>query len=240
MKDIKKYKNLIVAHRGIHDNKIIPENSISSFKKAVEKNIPIELDLHLTKDKHLVVFHDDNLLRMTGEDKYIKDLTLNEIKQLYLLNTKEKIPTLEEALALVNKKVLLDIELKNTDRIKELVNVTLEKLNKYQGDFIIKSFNAKIIKYMKKKNPSYTYGLLLSSNHPNKLYNWFTKSKILLKYYKPDFLAISKKLITNKNIQYYYKTHPIFIWTIKSKKELEEYKNTDYSYICNNLPYEQN
>lgn len=237
MKNIKKLQNLIIAHRGIHDNKSIAENSLPAFQKALQNNIPIELDIQLTKDKQLIVFHDNNLLRMTGENKYIKNLTLEEIKQLYLLNTKEKIPTLEEVLTLVNNKVLLDIELKNTTKIKELVNITLAKLKQYHGDLIIKSFNPEIIRYMRKKNPTYTYGILLSAYYPNKLYKLLSKSKILLKYYKPDFLAISKNLINNKNIKNYYKTNPILIWTITSKEELDKYKHTNYSYICNNLPY---
>ena len=53
--------NKIIAHRGIFNNLNIPENSIKSFKKALRLGYPIELDVHLTKDNILVVFHDHNL-----------------------------------------------------------------------------------------------------------------------------------------------------------------------------------
>ena len=46
--------NIIIAHRGIHNNKDIPEKSISAFKKAIKKNLPIEFDVRITKDNKLV------------------------------------------------------------------------------------------------------------------------------------------------------------------------------------------
>ena len=61
-----KIPNNKIAHRGMFDNIKIPENSLSSFKKALKYNYSIELDIQLTKDNILVVFHDSNLKRMTG------------------------------------------------------------------------------------------------------------------------------------------------------------------------------
>ena len=78
-------KNLVIAHRGIHNNLNIPENSIKAFKRALDKNIPIEIDIHLTKDNKLVVFHDKNLFRMTGVNKLIRKCNYNELKELRLL-----------------------------------------------------------------------------------------------------------------------------------------------------------
>lgn len=74
----------IIAHRGIHNNKDIPENSLLAFKTAVENNYAIELDVQLTKDNVLVVFHDYDLKRMTNKNGLIQDLTYKELqKQLY-------------------------------------------------------------------------------------------------------------------------------------------------------------
>lgn len=92
-KDLNFLKNKIVAHRGYHDkDKGIPENSMLAFKRAIDENYLIEFDLHLLKDGKVVVFHDDNLKRMTGIDALIKDKTYEEIKQLKLLDTNERIP----------------------------------------------------------------------------------------------------------------------------------------------------
>ena len=234
------YQNLIIAHRGVHDNKKTPENSLSAFKKAIELKLPIELDIQLTKDNQLIVFHDKDLVRMTDSHNCVKDLTLEEIKKLKLLNTKEKIPTLKEVLELINSKVLIDIEIKNTEKINEISNTLLEELKDYKGNFIIKSFNPNIIKYLKKQKPSYTYGILISDKQPNKLKKFLSTSNLLLQYYKPDFISISKYLINNKNFKKFGKDHPILIWSINSKEELKKYHYQDYSYICNNLPYKKN
>ena len=75
----------LIAHRGYHDIKIgIPENSIPAFERAIQNKYIIELDVHILKDNNIVVFHDDNLKRMTGIDKEIKLTTYNEIKNLNL------------------------------------------------------------------------------------------------------------------------------------------------------------
>ena len=69
----------IIAHRGIFDNIKIPENSIKAFQKAIDKNIPIELDVQLTKDNVLVVFHDYTLDRMTSQKGILQKKTYEEI-----------------------------------------------------------------------------------------------------------------------------------------------------------------
>ena len=63
---------LVFSHRGLHDN-IIPENSMPAFEKSIELGINIELDVQLTKDNKLIVFHDSNLKRLTNVDKNIKN-----------------------------------------------------------------------------------------------------------------------------------------------------------------------
>ena len=73
-----------VAHRGLHNEKYT-ENGINAFKWAIENNVAFELDVHLTKDKKIVVCHDDNLIRTTGKDGIIEELTLSEIKSNYQL-----------------------------------------------------------------------------------------------------------------------------------------------------------
>ena len=77
-----------IAHRGYHD-KNIPENSLAAFSKAIEKGYAIELDVQLLADGTVVVFHDDSLSRMTGNDGYIKYLNKEDLKVLKLKGTKE-------------------------------------------------------------------------------------------------------------------------------------------------------
>ena len=143
----------IIAHRGIHDNKETPENSLKAFAKALNRNIPIELDVQLTKDNIIVVFHDYSLFRMTGKKAYLQDLTYNELQELYLLDTKEKIPTLKEVLDLIQGKVLIDIEVKNSNSIDKLCRILKEELFNY-NNYILKSFHPLIVRKLKKLFPN--------------------------------------------------------------------------------------
>ena len=223
-----KLNNLIIAHRGIHNNINIPENSILAFSKAIKKSYPIELDVQLTKDNILIVFHDKNLKRMTGCCKDINELTYNEIKKLKLLNTYQIIPTLKDVLNLVNGKVLLDIEIKSTKKINKICEI----LTSYNHPFIIKSFSPRIIRWFYKNNPDIIRGLLISK----KYYNGIIGS-IILNLCKPNFLAISKNYIKKYGLKKYYRKYPIMIWTIQNKQEINIFKYLTTNYICNNLPY---
>ena len=221
-----KIPNNKIAHRGMFDNIKIPENSIASFKKALKYNYSIELDVQLTKDNVLVVFHDNNLKRMTGLDKLITDTNYEELKRLKLLNTKESIPTLDEVLNLINNKVLLDIEVKDTKKIKEITNILKDKLKNY-NNYVLKSFNPRIVRNLK-KNINTEVGYLIDSKHK------FLYSNLIIKYSKADFLSISKKLLKTKRFQKLKNKYQLLIWTIKDKDEI---KDENIIYICNSLPY---
>ena len=137
----------LIAHRGVFDNLNIPENSIKAFQEALKLNQAVEYDVQLTKDNVLVVFHDDNLYRMTGVYKKIEDVTFNEISKLTLLNTKEHIPTLKDVLKLIDNKVFMDIEIKSTKKIKTVCDFVMNELKNY-NNYSLKSFNPKIVRYL--------------------------------------------------------------------------------------------
>jgi glycerophosphoryl diester phosphodiesterase len=109
----------IFAHRGASG--YAPENTMAAFQKALEMGADgIELDVHLSKDGHLIVCHDETLQRTTNGMGWIKDLTLEEIRQydggswFGKVYQGEKVPLLEEVLDLIQPtKVLLNVEIKN-------------------------------------------------------------------------------------------------------------------------------
>lgn len=227
---------LVIAHRGMFCNEEIPENSLMAFRRAMDYNRPIELDVQLTKDNTLVVFHDISLKRMCGVDKYVEDLTYQELMKYPLFSTKEKIPTFREVLELVNGKVLLDIEIKKTSQVEKICNQVMTELKDYSGDVLLKSFQPDIVLYLK-RNSSYPIGLLVTEYPPSRLYSYFLSSYFLIRYCHPDFLAVNKTIIKKKRIQRYRKKMHVFVWTITNKSELEEYKTYADSYLCNGLPY---
>ena len=103
-----------IAHRGFHDlRRGRPENTLAAFDAAVEARYAIECDLHISADGVPVVFHDDELERLTGEPGAVRDRTAAELGDLRVAGTGEWIPTLDELLALVGGRVPLVIELKH-------------------------------------------------------------------------------------------------------------------------------
>ena len=107
------YRRTMFAHRGYHNKeKLIPENSMAAFRAAVAHGYGIELDIHITRDGKVVVFHDDTLERMCGEHGKVEDYTLEELQKFHLLNTTERIPELQEVLEYVDGRVPLLVELK--------------------------------------------------------------------------------------------------------------------------------
>ncbi len=223
--------NHMIAHRGVFDNKKVPENSLLSFQKALEKNYSIELDVQLTSDNQLVVFHDSTLERMTGINKELQDCSYNEIKKLHLLSTKEKIPTFQEVLDLTKDKVLLDIEIKDTKKIEEVCSILISELEGYHH-YIIKSFNPRIVRYLKKHYPSIEVGYLIDFRYPKKWMKFFLPSRLMIKYSKADFLAIHKRLLNTSKFQSLKKKYPLFLWTIKKN---DSYDSDEYILICNDL-----
>ena len=89
MKDIQWLLSTPVAHRGLH-NAELPENSIGAFENAIEHGFPIEMDLHITDDGELVVFHDSSLGRMTGKDGFVENSSSAMLKELRLVNGEKK------------------------------------------------------------------------------------------------------------------------------------------------------
>lgn len=106
---------MVAAHRASHNK--YPENSLAAMKESIAQGIDvIEVDVHETKDKVLVIMHDGDIKRMTGHEGKIHDLTYAELQQYTLLfngkPTTEKIPTFEEVLKLAKDKVMIDIDFK--------------------------------------------------------------------------------------------------------------------------------
>ncbi len=221
-------KNNKIAHRGIFNNTTTPENSLKAFKKAISEDYPIELDIQLTKDNNLVVFHDDSLKRMTGIDKTISDLTYEELQEYNLLDTKERIPSLNEVLELNKDKVLLVIEIKSTNKVEKICTTLIKELKDYHN-FMIQSFNPKIVRYLKIHYPNLTTGYIINKRYKRLFYNLLS-SNIVIKYSKADFLSIHKDLLFKKKYQRLKKKYPLFVWTIK---ENDNISNEEYILICN-------
>jgi Glycerophosphoryl diester phosphodiesterase len=151
-----------IAHRGLHRADTgIPENSLAAFDAAAENGYGIELDVRLTADDRVVVFHDDDVSRLCGVSGNISEMTWNEIKKLRLLDTNHGIPLLSESLVTVAGRGPVIVELKQGTRNRELCERTLELISCYSGPILIESFDPRIVAWFRKFAPEITRGQLV-------------------------------------------------------------------------------
>ena len=175
MKKCKKYRKMIFnpaecyAHRGFHNKENAPENSMEAFRLALEHGLASEFDVHRIADGNLVVFHDDDLKRMTGAPGRIADYDIESLSKLRLAGTDEQIPSFDEVLDLYEKSGLkLLIELKvDKGNHKELAAAVADRLSRYEGSFAVQSFDPRAVREFRKKMPGIALGLL-TKNYFNK------------------------------------------------------------------------
>lgn len=219
-------RNIKIAHRGLHDE-TIPENSLLSYQKAAELGLAIEIDVYLTLDDQIVVFHDSTLNRMTGVDKKITQCTLAELKQLRLNNTDQTIPTLQEVLDVCEGKSPLLIEIKGeSTKVGKLEQIMYDMLKNYKGDFAIQSFNPFSVKWYADNAPEIIRGVLSSYFMGEKI-KWYKKllvKRLLMNgSINPDFVSYDQVNMPN-NIckKERNKGRLIINWTVTSKEREEE------------------
>ena len=149
------------AHRGLHDKPQVPENSMAAFRASLEKGYGIEFDIHLLKDGNIAVIHDAALIRTTGAEGYIEDLTTEDLKNYRLEGTEEVIPTFRELLDLYAGKAPLVIELKPEHGNHEaLVDAAVAQMEGYEGAWCMESFDPRCLMVLKKKYPHIIRGFL--------------------------------------------------------------------------------
>ena len=239
MNNLEFLKENLIAHRGYHDIlKGIPENSLPAFQKAIDCNYAIELDVHILKDNTVVVFHDDNVKRMTGIDKPLKDFTYPELVKLHLNDTKEVIPTLEQVLQLVDGKVPLLIEFKTDYNLKGLIKESMKFLKDYKGKYAVQSFHPKCVNFFKKHYPNIPRGQLSYDFKKDKM-PYFAKLMLKNMFFnfltEPDFISYN---IDNYNLNKVFKwkkKRPLLGWTVRNKNQFEANKDIFDILICENI-----
>lgn len=240
MKDLEFLSRNLIAHRGYHNNKKgIPENSVLAFKKAIDNNYLIELDVRLTKDKKLVVFHDGNLKRVCGVNKRVKDLTYRELLKYNLFDTTLKVPLFSDVIKLVNGRVPILIETKYHNRYGVLEKILINELSNYKGIYAIQSFYPMSLLWLKRNTKDIPIGLLSSNfkNDLNRLKSIIGKTLILDLFFKTDFISYDVKGLPNNYLSYKRDKKKIVIWTIKNKKDYDLARQYTDSLICENFDW---
>lgn len=242
-----------------------PENTIKGIKHCQEINRDwrIEMDIQITSDEHLVLFHDYETKRTTGVDKLIKELSLKEVKELnagYNFKQEEnyiyrsapvKIPELREVFKEFPKaKLLLDVHTNSPKAVKILLDLIDSEFK--EGDFIIASEYDEVIKKLKNEQPNWRYAVP-AKEAKKMLYSSFMYLDGLFPI-KSDILMLPKKygkinVLRNRVVNHAKKRNKkIWAWmyegeevrTVNSLKEVEELKTLGIDGVFTGYPEKLN
>lgn len=232
--NIKNTKEIkLTAHRGFSG--VAPENTIVAFEKAAEYNFfAAECDVHLTKDGVWVIYHDDNIFRLTNGYKNIADATYDELQEYVIDNgvnveqyPNQKIPTLEEFLVVCkDMKIVPQIEIKNgsKDKLLEILNL----LDKYdlRKQAIIISFNIEAIKTIRELDEKIEIWYLVEEITDTEINECVNNNFALAFNHKKNDEEIIKKA-KNKNIK-------LCAWTVDELEKIEKLYDMGVKYITTN------
>ena len=217
------------AHRGLWDmTQNIPENSLPAFARAADQGYAIELDVHLTKDRKLVVFHDDSLMRVCHVRGTCERMNAEDLMKLSLSFTEHHMPLLEDVLRLVNGRVPLLIELKLPSVSTEICRYVYDLLKDYQGSCLIESFNPLGLRKYKQLDPDAIVGQLsgkyTAKDRLNPLIALLSSSLLVNALSRPDFVAYNFR--TSDAFGFYLNQNlfriPVFAWTVRTSEEFRK------------------
>ena len=221
---------LKIGHRGAKGYEI--ENTVISFQKALDMHVDgIELDVHLSADNEIMVFHDDTLDRLTNGKGLISSFTLRELKT-FLINAQETIPTLREILNLIDKKCYVNIEVKSyevTDPAVTLIEEYVKNKNWKYDDFLVSSFDWNALQQVRFLNDEIHIGVLTENNLDLALaFAKFVKAKSI----HPHFLLLTKE----NTAQIQAKGLQVFPWTVNEIEDIETIKSYNVNGIITDFP----
>lgn len=223
-KEMKKFKTKMYAHRGLH-NAERAENSMSAFKAAVDGGYGIELDIRLSKDNKLVVFHDDTLDRVCGREGKVIDFTAEELAAFSLNGTSDGIPLFCDVLALVDGRVPLLVEIKEDPGNSAVSEAACKMLSEYRGEFIVESFNPLSLKTVKERKPEFVRGILSQRYYEYEKYRkplYFLLQSLLLNFLcRPAFIAYDHRHAKSFALRFVrgFFDVPTLAWTVRSAEE---------------------
>ncbi len=216
-----------VAHRGLWTADGPPENSLGAFQAACASGYSIELDVQLSADGEAMVFHDDDLARMTGVAGKLRDRTAEDLSTLRLNGSDEPIPTLLETLALVGHRAMVHVELKTPyGQVGPLERRTHEVLIDHSGPVCVIGFNPYSHAWFAERFPGVLRGLdSYSYRRAPQMAEAQRASFASLEHVsiaRPHFLALGLDMLPSpRAADYRAKGMPIIAWTVRDPAQWE-------------------
>jgi glycerophosphoryl diester phosphodiesterase len=228
-----------VAHRGLWSPDGPPENSLGAFQAACAAGYGIELDVQLSADGEAMVFHDDDLQRMTGKAGRVADRSAADLAELRLAGSDEGIPTLLETLALVGHRAMVHVELKTPyGRVGPLEQRVHEILIDHNGPVCVIGFNPYSHAWFADRFPGVLRGLdSYSYRKAPQMTDAQRESFANLEHVsiaRPHFLALGLDMLPSpKAAAYREQGMPVVAWTVRRPDQWEAVKDD-----CDNLIFE--
>jgi glycerophosphoryl diester phosphodiesterase len=223
-----------VAHRGASAYE--PENTLRAFERAIEMGATmLELDLHLSRDGHLIVIHDADLSRTTNGNGRVTDMSLDAIKR-YDAGQGERVPTLPEVIDLVRGRAQLYIELKGQQTPAPLVQALCS--SHFTDQVIVGSFHPWLPQKVKWLTPEIRTSVLVGEWGKNEMVEWALA--VDADYVHPCWERLDPqphRLLTSTLLEKIRSHHlGIVIWHEERPEELRELVKLDVDAICTNTP----
>jgi glycerophosphoryl diester phosphodiesterase len=215
---------LKIGHRGAKG--YVAENTLASFQKAMDLGCDgVELDVHLSADNEIMVIHDDTIDRTTLEKGFVNTIATTKLQQL-------GVPTLSEVLDLVNKRCLVNIEIKDTkatDFVVKLIQNYISENNWNYSDFIISSFDWSVLESIHSTNSQIALGVLTENTLEEAL---IFAQKINAYSIHPYYQLLTKEKVT----LYQDNGFLLFPWTVNETHEIEKLKTFTVNGIISDFP----
>lgn len=227
--DFSPFLQNVYAHRGLYtEDQSIPENSLSAFRRAVEYGVGVELDIQLTADGQIVVFHDETLQRLCGINQPLRSFSYAQLQQFSLAGTTERIPLFSEVLKVLDGQVPMLLEYKHYASPKELCTKADQLLQSYHGLYCIESFHPLFVRWYAKNRPDVPRGQLAeqflrhySLRKPAALFGSLLMMNFLS---KPQFLSYrytDRDWIALRLCKKFFRIQMAY-WTIRTQSDMED------------------
>lgn len=228
---MKNVNDLIIAHRG--ESFDAPENTLVAINLAWKRGaIAVEVDVHMTKDKHIVVIHDEDTARVSNRKMIIKNTLFKELKKLDVGSFKdekwkeEHISSLREVLKTVPDYGRLIIEIKSNSDLLDLLKIELAESKLQNSQIEIIAFDSRTLAKAKKIMPEYRMMWLLDLDYDLPWWLiWRSKNHFIKKAKKLNFDGVdvwAGKLLTKDFITAFKKSGLlVYTWTVNSPQKSE-------------------
>ena len=221
--------NRPIAHRGLHDvRRGIIENTASAFRAAIAGGYGIETDIQAAAGGEPVIFHDERLERLTGTEGAVAALTPDQLRQLTLRDTADRILTLAEFLRLVDGRAPLYLEIKSLGGADRTLEQRIaEDLVRYRGPASVISFDPGSMAAMRRLAPDVPRGLsamrFMKARIPgvSDLHRFRLTHMLDIAAVKPDFLTyeVNGLAVMGPALRRRFPDLPIVTWTVRTAED---------------------